>query len=68
MHIVPQNKIIWNPESKLADAAEFLNAIVDLDDKVCGLVSPETIIKMILPEMEGMQTAPANQMRQQENI
>lgn len=51
MHLVPQNKIIWNPESKLADAAEFLNAIVTLDDRVCGMVSPEMITRLILPEL-----------------
>lgn len=50
MHMVPQNKFIWNPESKLADAAEFLNAIVDLDDRVCGMVAPEAITRLILPE------------------
>jgi len=52
MHMVPQNKIIWNPESKLAEAAEFLNAIVDLDDHVCGMVAPEAITRLILPEMD----------------
>lgn len=52
MHMVPQNKIIWNPESKLAEAAEFLNAIVDLDDHVCGMVAPETITRLIMPELD----------------
>lgn len=51
MHMVQQGKIIWNPESKLAEAAEFLNAIVDLDDHVCGMVAPETITRLILPEL-----------------
>lgn len=50
MHMVPQSKIIWNAESKLAEAAEFLSAIVDLDDRVCGVVSPEMITRLILPE------------------
>lgn len=51
MHMIPQNKIIWNPESKLAEAAEFLNAIVDLDDHVCGMVAPENITRLILPDL-----------------
>lgn len=50
MHMIPQAKIIWNAESKIGDAAEFLNAIVDLDDKVCGLVSVEAIKQKILSE------------------
>lgn len=57
MHLVPQDKFIWNPESKLADAAEFLNAIVTLDDRVCGMVSPETITKLILSEQAASNTA-----------
>lgn len=48
MHVVPQEKIIWNAESKLGDAAEFLAAIVNLDEKVCGIVAPETITQKIL--------------------
>lgn len=48
MHMLSQDKIIWNPESKLGDAADFLYAIVDLDEKVCGMVAPELITKKIL--------------------
>lgn len=51
MHMIPQKKIIWNAESKLGDAAEFLSAIVDLDDHVCGMISPDLITQKILPEL-----------------
>lgn len=47
MHVVPQNKFIWNAEAKLGDAAEFLFAIADLDDRVCGVVAPDVIIRKI---------------------
>lgn len=47
MHVIPHNKFIWNAEAKLGEAAEFLFAIADLDDRVCGVVSPDTIIKKI---------------------
>lgn len=50
MHMIPQSRIIWNAEAKLGEAAEFLSALVDLDDKVCGMISPETITQRILSE------------------
>ena len=50
MHMLPQNKIIWNAESKLGDSAEFLLAIANLDDKVCGIVAPEIITQKILAQ------------------
>lgn len=50
MHMIPQQKIIWNAESKLGDAAEFLCSIVDLDDRVCGMIAPETIAQKLLSE------------------
>lgn len=48
MHLLPQAGIIWNAEAKLGDAAEFLCAIATLDDKVCGIVAPETIAQKII--------------------
>lgn len=48
MHILPQKKLIWNAESKIGDSAEFLYAIADLNDKVCGVVDPEIIAQHIL--------------------
>ncbi|MBD5553646.1 MAG: hypothetical protein HDQ44_04840 [Desulfovibrio sp.] len=50
MHMIPQSRIIWNAEAKLGEAAEFLSALVDLDDKVCGMISPEIITQRILSE------------------
>lgn len=50
MHMLPQNKIIWNAESKLGDSAEYLLAIANLDDKVCGVVAPEIITQKILAQ------------------
>lgn len=50
MHMIPQHKIIWNVESKLGDAAEFLCSIVDLDDRVCGMIAPEVIAQKLLNE------------------
>lgn len=48
MHVLPQDRIIWNAESKLGDSAEFLMAIADLDGKVCGIVAPDVIAQKIL--------------------
>lgn len=48
MHLLPQDKIIWNVEAKLGEAADFLYAIVNLDEKVCGMVAPEMITRKIL--------------------
>lgn len=48
MHLLPQDKVIWNVEAKLGEAADFLYAIVNLDEKVCGMVAPEMITKRIL--------------------
>lgn len=54
MHLLPKDKIIWNVEAKLGDAADFLYALVNLNDKVCGLVAPEAITKKILaPDHSG---------------
>lgn len=48
MHLLTQDKIIWNVESKLGEAADFLYAIVNLNDRVCGMVAPEMITRKIL--------------------
>lgn len=48
MHWLGQEKIIWNMESKLGDSGEFLYAIADLNDKVCGIVDPDSIAQKIL--------------------
>lgn len=48
MHVVPQSGMIWNVEAKLGDAAEFLCAIATLDEKVTGVIEPETIAQKIL--------------------
>lgn len=48
MHMVEQEKILWNAESKLGDSADFLCGVVDLDDHVCGVVSPDMITQRLL--------------------
>lgn len=48
MHMLPQGKIIWNVESRLGDCGEYLCAIANLDDRVCGIVAPEMITQKIL--------------------
>ena len=48
MHMVEQKKILWNVESKLGDCADFLCGVADLDDHVCGIVSPELITQRLL--------------------
>ena len=48
MHMVEQEKILWNVESKLGDSADFLCGVVDLDDHVCGIVAPEQITQRLL--------------------
>lgn len=51
MHMIPQQKIIWNVESKLGEAGEFLSALVDLDDRVCGMIAPEIIKQKLFSEI-----------------
>lgn len=48
MHMLDHNRIIWNVESRLGDAGEFLCAIANLDDRVCGIVAPELITGKLL--------------------
>lgn len=48
MHMVAQEKILWNVESKLGESADFLCGVVDLDDHVCGIVAPEMITQRLL--------------------
>ncbi|MDE6734137.1 MAG: chemotaxis protein CheW [Desulfovibrio sp.] len=48
MHMVEQEKILWNVESKLGESADFLCGVVDLDDHVCGIVAPEQITQRLL--------------------
>ncbi|MDE7240810.1 chemotaxis protein CheW [Desulfovibrio sp.] len=48
MHMVEQEKILWNVESKLGESADFLCGVVDLDDHVCGIVAPEMITQRLL--------------------
>lgn len=45
MHMLPQDKIIWNVESKVGDAAECLAALANLDGRVCGIVAPDIIFQ-----------------------
>lgn len=48
MHMVEQEKILWNAESKLGESADFLCGVVDLDDHVYGMVSPDMITQRLL--------------------
>lgn len=48
MHMVAQDKIIWNVESMLGDAAEIVCAVANLDDKVTGIVEPDMITRKLL--------------------
>lgn len=48
MHMVEQEKILWNVESKLGESADFLCGVADLDDHVCGIVAPELITQRLL--------------------
>ena len=48
MHMVEQEKILWNAESKLGESADFLCGVVDLDDHVHGMVSPDMITQRLL--------------------
>ena len=48
MHMVGQEKILWNVESKLGESADFLCGVADLDDHVCGIVAPELITQRLL--------------------
>lgn len=48
MHMLDTEKIIWNVESRLGDAGDFLCAIANLDERVCGIVAPEMIMQRLL--------------------
>lgn len=48
MHMLPEENIIWNAEAKIGEAAEFLSAIANLNDKVVGIVAPDIIIQKLL--------------------
>ncbi len=48
MHMVEQEKILWNAESKLGESADFLCGVVDLDDHVYGIVSPDMVTQRLL--------------------
>lgn len=48
MHMLETEKIIWNVESRLGEAGDFLCAIANLDDHVCGIVAPEIITQKLL--------------------
>lgn len=48
MHMVEQEKILWNAESKLGESADFLCGVVDLNDHVHGIVSPDLITQRLL--------------------
>lgn len=48
MHMLPKDKLIWNVEARLGEAAECLCAIANLNDRVCGIVDPDMVAKKIL--------------------
>ncbi|MGE9985895.1 chemotaxis protein CheW [Desulfovibrio sp. SGI.169] len=45
MHIVEQNRITWNAEIQLGASADFLCGIADINDRVCGILDPDMIVK-----------------------
>lgn len=48
MYMIEQNKILWNAEGPLGASAEFLCAVADINDKVCGILDPDTLVTKLL--------------------
>jgi len=48
MYFVKQSKIIWNIEAQIGSSADYLCGIVDIDDKIFGIISVDMIIDHVL--------------------
>ncbi|MEG2173126.1 MAG: chemotaxis protein CheW [Desulfovibrionaceae bacterium] len=48
MYFVRQEQIIWNIESQIGASAEYLCGLVDIDDKIFGIVSIDMIVDQVL--------------------
>lgn len=48
MYFVRQEQIIWNIESQIGATAEYLCGLVDIDDKIFGIVSIDMIVDQVL--------------------
>ena len=48
MYMVEQKQIIWNVESQIGANAEYLCGIVDINDRIFGIVSIDMIVDQVL--------------------
>ncbi|MDE7065021.1 MAG: chemotaxis protein CheW [Desulfovibrionaceae bacterium] len=48
MYMVKQKQIIWNVESQIGANAEYLCGIVDINDRIFGIVSIDMIVDQVL--------------------
>lgn len=48
MYFVRQDQLIWNIESQVGATAEYLCGLVDIDDKIFGIVSIDMIVDQVL--------------------
>lgn len=48
MYFVRQEQLIWNIESQIGATAEYLCGLVDIDDKIFGIVSIDMIVDQVL--------------------
>lgn len=48
MYFVRQEQVIWNIESQIGATAEYLCGLVDIDDKIFGIVSIDMIVDQVL--------------------
>lgn len=48
MYFVRQEQVIWNIESQIGANAEYLCGLVDIDDKIFGIVSIDMIVDQVL--------------------
>lgn len=48
MYMVEQEQIIWNVESQIGANAEYLCGIVDINDRIFGIVSIDMIVEQVL--------------------
>lgn len=48
MYFVRQEQVIWNIEAQIGATAEYLCGLVDIDDKIFGIVSIDMIVDQVL--------------------
>jgi purine-binding chemotaxis protein CheW len=50
MYTFQQEQIIWDVESRIGANTEYICGLVDVDDKILGVISVDLIIEQILQD------------------